>query len=717
MPLLTIKHLKALAHREWSKRPVVLGPPPRPNRRRFPFVASVDFQGIPVDIEQRKGDTREGVDVDGTPWKVTMHAHYGEIRSSARGAKGTIGARGMDGDRLDVYLGPAGLSPLVVVVDQKIPETGKFDEQKVMLGFLSVKDALDCYRKQYTKPGFYGGHKVWPIGWFKEQIANRANAGQVLKADIPGGFVGNIERMAIRNRNFRRVLYTVKHTQLVLMSLRSGEQIGTESHPVDQFFRVESGSGEVMIAGKKHKVGDGDAIIIPAKTSHNITNTGGQDLKLYTLYAPPHHRDGVVHRTRADAEADEERFDGKTSLDKGGHGLCLVFPVPAPHWLFHAKPDTSPPHCTFLYIGQTSSPASLGPGAQSGVDVPFDTIVDIIRMCLSRLPHGKLRTTKELGFFQRPSLPEVWYLPVDVPEQALYESVRSEIVMRLRGAGVDVEDVNPLRWEPHVTWSYGAPMKMPWSRTLHFGGRLELWGGPRKVSFRPGGAKIEKALDSGELYRWHDGGYRMRLPSGDWIPVQYHDGSWYARRGGRWKPFEHLNVTHPHGPTEDTPLMRLPVERSPRLPAFRRQRMVSGYEHIPTRRSDPAKELRPQDLRRITALSDEPNDVDHLRIASKLSQHNIGYHRITSWEPGPDEAGKPEELWRHRLRAADRASGLHVHLSNLGDADVEHIKPILSAMKGIKGRVTLSHSCREPSEARDMLTSWGLEKENADKPG
>ncbi len=153
-------------------------PPPSPNRKEYPFVASLVYQGIPIDLEQLKGDVREGVDADGTPWRVKMHAHYGEVRSHARGASGVMGAKGMDGDRLDVYVGDAPDSDLVVVVDQHIPETGEHDEQKVMLGFPSVGEAVACYRRQYTKPGFYGGHKTMTLDQFRQWISQPSNAGR-----------------------------------------------------------------------------------------------------------------------------------------------------------------------------------------------------------------------------------------------------------------------------------------------------------------------------------------------------------------------------------------------------------------------------------------------------------------------------------------------------------------------------------------------------------
>ncbi len=179
------RRLSALLVRRGETSPGLM-PPPSPNRSEFPFVASLVFQGIPIDIEQRKGDVREGVDANGTPWRVTMQAHYGEVRSHARGAAGVMGARGMDGDRLDVYVGDALESDVVVVVDQRVPETGEHDEQKVMLGFPSVAEALACYRKQYTKPGFYGGHTTMSIDDFRAKIADPNNAGKALKKALAG---------------------------------------------------------------------------------------------------------------------------------------------------------------------------------------------------------------------------------------------------------------------------------------------------------------------------------------------------------------------------------------------------------------------------------------------------------------------------------------------------------------------------------------------------
>ena len=128
------------------------------------------------------------------------------------------------------------------------------------------------------------------------------------------GFVGGIAKLTEENTDFRRVLYTGKNLQLVLMSIPPGGEIGEEVHKDrDQFFRVEEGAGEVLIDGKRSMVKSGDAIIVPAGARHNIVNNGDEPLRLYTLYAPPNHRDGTVRVTKADADARREHFDGKTT--------------------------------------------------------------------------------------------------------------------------------------------------------------------------------------------------------------------------------------------------------------------------------------------------------------------------------------------------------------------------------------------------------------------
>ena len=127
------------------------------------------------------------------------------------------------------------------------------------------------------------------------------------------GFATSIEKETKKNSDFRRVLYTGKHSQLVLMSLKPLEEIGMETHTnIDQFFRFEEGEGKVAIDGVEHKVKDGDAIIVPAGAKHNVTNTSKKiELKLYTIYSPPEHQDKVVRHTKADAEASPEEYNGK----------------------------------------------------------------------------------------------------------------------------------------------------------------------------------------------------------------------------------------------------------------------------------------------------------------------------------------------------------------------------------------------------------------------
>ena len=127
------------------------------------------------------------------------------------------------------------------------------------------------------------------------------------------GYVKDIEDLAVKNSDFRQVLYTAKYCQLVLMALEPKKDIGAEVHKLDQFFRVEDGTGEAVLDGVHTAIRAGFAVVVPAGTTHNIVNTGDVPLKLYTLYSPPNHRDGVVHRTRAEAEADKEHFDGKTT--------------------------------------------------------------------------------------------------------------------------------------------------------------------------------------------------------------------------------------------------------------------------------------------------------------------------------------------------------------------------------------------------------------------
>lgn len=125
------------------------------------------------------------------------------------------------------------------------------------------------------------------------------------------GYILNLEKETVENTDYRRVLYTAKNTQLVLMSIEPGDEIGEETHDLDQFIRIESGQGKVILDGIEHELEGDWAVIIPAGTCHNVMNTGTGPLKLYSLYSPPEHKDQVVHKMKAN-EA-EEHFDGTTT--------------------------------------------------------------------------------------------------------------------------------------------------------------------------------------------------------------------------------------------------------------------------------------------------------------------------------------------------------------------------------------------------------------------
>ncbi|HEY0626018.1 MAG TPA: cupin domain-containing protein [Allosphingosinicella sp.] len=128
------------------------------------------------------------------------------------------------------------------------------------------------------------------------------------------GYVDNIDKATVANDLFRRVLYTGNYLQLVLMTLQPGEEIGEETHDDrDQFFRIEEGTGEIHINGVKNRVEDDFAVIVPAGALHNVVNTGDKPLRLYTIYGPPEHVEGTVHKTKQEADAAHEHFDGRTT--------------------------------------------------------------------------------------------------------------------------------------------------------------------------------------------------------------------------------------------------------------------------------------------------------------------------------------------------------------------------------------------------------------------
>jgi len=148
-------------------------------------------------------------------------------------------------------------------------------------------------------------------------LTNRVYKKVKLLTNINGmkkGYKDNIEKLTEENNSFRKVLYTGEESQLVLMSLLPGEEIGSEVHADnDQFFRFESGTGDVIINDTTYSVGDGDAVVVPKGAQHNVINTGTESLKLYTIYCPAHHKDGIVRATKKEAMENEADFDGVTT--------------------------------------------------------------------------------------------------------------------------------------------------------------------------------------------------------------------------------------------------------------------------------------------------------------------------------------------------------------------------------------------------------------------
>lgn len=249
----------------------------------------MNIHGMDISIENRKGSVRRGVDNDGHEWSVTMYAPYGRIR-------GTIGK---DGDLLDCYIGPNPESTRVFIINQNDPNTGKFDEQKVMLGFNTPKEAKELYLKQYDRPGFFGSMDETDIDTFKEKAFSDNAKGRkiVAKAFPTAGYQANIEKETEGNSNFRRVLFTGPYSQLVVMNLKPGEDIGIETHErLDQFIRIEAGEGTSIIDGKERELKPGDGLIIPAGSAHNIIAT--TTLKLYAVYTKPEHPDKLIVKAK-----------------------------------------------------------------------------------------------------------------------------------------------------------------------------------------------------------------------------------------------------------------------------------------------------------------------------------------------------------------------------------------------------------------------------------
>lgn len=145
-----------------------------------------------------------------------------------------------------------------------------------------------------------------------KETLNEETLWNSIKGDLSTepGFVNDIENLTIENDNFRKVIYTSEYSQLVVMSLKPGEDIGEEVHGLDQFFRIEEGTGEIIIDSIDYKLKPGFGIVVPAGTKHNIKNNSTSDLKLYSIYSPPNHKEGTIHKTKQDAEKSKEKFDG-----------------------------------------------------------------------------------------------------------------------------------------------------------------------------------------------------------------------------------------------------------------------------------------------------------------------------------------------------------------------------------------------------------------------
>ncbi len=157
-----------------SLQGVVYGPPPVPNRKKWPYQATAVFQGMRINIENKVGSTRRGVDRDGKKWAITMKAAYGEF----------VDTLGSDGDPVDVYIGPHAESPWAYVVHQKFPRTQVHDEDKVLLGCRTLTEARELYLAHYDKPGFWGGATRWPITELREYLRRRAARGKRLDKPI-----------------------------------------------------------------------------------------------------------------------------------------------------------------------------------------------------------------------------------------------------------------------------------------------------------------------------------------------------------------------------------------------------------------------------------------------------------------------------------------------------------------------------------------------------
>ena len=206
------------------------------------------------------------------------------------------------------------LSSISGHIEKLAAATAKKELKGKIIDFLKKNpNPTDAKLHTWAEKGGYDVHRVEAIMYELATAFVKGAPKTAAKKDLKG-FVTDIEKDTTKNKKFRKVLYTGKHSQLVLMSLKPGEDIGDEVHnDVDQFFRIDGGKGKVIINGKSHNIKDGSAFIVPAGAEHNVISSKDDGLKIYSIYSPPNHEDKVIHDTKEQAEQDEEHFDGKTT--------------------------------------------------------------------------------------------------------------------------------------------------------------------------------------------------------------------------------------------------------------------------------------------------------------------------------------------------------------------------------------------------------------------
>lgn len=232
-----------------------------------------------------------------------MQAHYGYIK----------GTRAADGDEVDCYLGPNEMSQQAYIVTQLKKDTGEFDEVKLMLGFNSEEEAKTMYLNHYSNDArFFGGIVPYHMEVLKTALLDNNYNPCILKSNFKS--LSDIAEITKKNTYFRKVIFTGEKSQLVVMSIKPNEDIGKETHEhIEQIIFLMEGTAIVELGDKRHNFESGEVVTIPPKTAHNIINEGKTPLKICTIYAPPNHIDGRIHKTKEDAEKDtaDEEFGNR----------------------------------------------------------------------------------------------------------------------------------------------------------------------------------------------------------------------------------------------------------------------------------------------------------------------------------------------------------------------------------------------------------------------